>query len=90
VATSLLHVWFTPDSGLNSDIAPCPKSARSGHQTSLPQFATSATRIAARRRGSIGKTREAETFAVLLQVFWSPQGEQGPNLGDTKAGDQFA
>jgi hypothetical protein len=35
---------FTPESGLNSDIAPCPKSARFGHQLSALIAKSKATR----------------------------------------------
>jgi hypothetical protein len=48
-------------------------------------------RIAARRHaGSFGKTREAETSAVLRQVFWPAQREQGPNLSNAKGGRKLA
>ena len=41
-------------------------------------------------RCSFGKSREAETLAVLCKVFWPPQREQAPNLRNAKVGRKLA
>jgi hypothetical protein len=47
---------FTPESGLNSDIAPCPKGAKSGSQRQELK----------RSGGSFGNSGKAQTFRVFL------------------------
>jgi hypothetical protein len=41
---------FTPESGLNSDIAPCPKSANNGHRSLLDHLISSAEQFERNRK----------------------------------------